>query len=56
MYSDGREYKKKKKRSTRLDQILISYRKQHKDENLSDNGYFDQCVLAIQKAWSPYDI
>ena len=56
MYSDGREYKTKNKRSARLDQILISYRKQHKDGNISDNGYFDQCVLAIQKAWSPYDI
>ena len=50
IYSDGREYKTKNKRSARLDQILISYRKQHKDGNISDNGYFDQCVLAIQKA------
>ena len=57
IHTGGRDYKKKNKKSARLDKILMSYRnyKEHENGKLSDNEYFDQCVVAIQKSWALYD-
>ena len=50
IHTSGRDYKTENKKSARFDKIHMSYRKLDKNGKLSDNAYFDQCVVAIQKA------
>ena len=55
IHASSRDYKTKNKKNARFEKILMSYRTQHKNGKRSDNVYIDQFVVAIHKAWAPYE-
>lgn len=55
IYEEGENYKPKNKQCVKLDNLLLHYVRQHKRGALTNDTYFNKCVLAIEKAWSPYE-
>ena len=55
IHKEEAEYKPRNPKCVKLDNLLLNHVKQHKQEKINDDQYFQLCVTAIEKAWSPYE-
>ena len=46
IHKEGAEYKPKNPKCVKLDNLLLNYVKQHKQEKINDDQYFQLCVTA----------